>query len=286
MLACVCQPTETALLFKGGPPVAMGPLSASRIRHNNTCTMKAIKIIHKQDRRLSEETKLSSPSLTSSPCIINTAGSLLNLRKIEKRAKSTKILVNPVFSDNHSASDDTNRSKNEYSKWNVKKKRFKSDIGKYHKKEERKSDRNDLISREGAREDKKSISCFKLKSYEDKFRFDEDRKLGKDNCTNENASNSISVLEPDIINHCKKGSTEILVDESTMTDQIIKTDQLDTGKTDSAIVIRKFEVSIILIKFISYLDACPSSSTKKSSADQDQYSYRTNFRSYISHFSL
>ncbi|XP_075976690.1 ankyrin-repeat, SH3-domain, and Proline-rich-region containing Protein isoform X4 [Anticarsia gemmatalis] len=237
MLACVCQPTETALLFKGGPPVAMGPLGTNKLRHNTADAMKGIKLIPSSVRRPSDETKDSSPSHNSSPTFISTAGSLLNLRKIERKAKSTKILVNPVCSDSIGTSDDSNRSKNVNSKWNGKKKRLKSESGaKNHKKDERKRDKNDPISRSDGKEDKKSISCFKIKSSEDKSRTAEDQKLGKENCTNENASNLMSAEKPDIINHSRKNSKEILVDESTMTDQtLLKTDQLDTGKTDSTI---------------------------------------------------
>ncbi|XP_030024062.2 apoptosis-stimulating of p53 protein 1 isoform X2 [Manduca sexta] len=241
MLACVCQPTETALLFKGGPPVAMGPLGASKIRQNNAGAMKAIRLMHKPDARFNDEVKESLPSLTSSPSFINSTGSLLNLRKIERKAKSTKIHVNPVCSDSVGSSDDSIRSKNLNLKWNGKKKRLKNENAKSHRKDERKSDKNDPISRDGAKEDKKSISCFKMRSSEDKSRLDEDRKLGKENCTNENASNLMSSGKPDVINHSRKNSKEILVDESTMTDQtLLKTDQ--TGKTDTAIEIKGHEL--------------------------------------------
>lgn len=245
MLACVCQPTETALLFKGGPPVAMGPLGTNKLRHNTADAMKALKLIPTSVRRTSDETKDSSPSHNSSPILIN-SGSLLNLRKIERKAKSTKILVNPVCSDSVGTSDDSNRSKNVNSKWNGKKKRLKSDSSsKNHKKDERKRDKNDPISRSDGKEDKKSISCFKIKSSEDKSRSDEDQKLGKENCTNENASNLMSAVKPDIINHSRKNSKEILVDESTMTDQmLLKTDQSDTGKTDSTVAIKEKKVSL------------------------------------------
>lgn len=245
MLACVCQPTETALLFKGGPPVAMGPLGANRIRHNPTDNMKAVKLIQKPVRRLSDEGKDSSASLTSSPSVIECSGSLLNLRKIERKAKSTKILVNPVCTDNVCTSDDSNRSNTANSKWNGKKKRLKTESGKSHKKDGR-IDKNDPIRRNEAKEDKKSISCFKMKSSEDKSRSAEDRKSGKENCTNENASNLRSGEKPDVINHSRKNSRDILVDEGTMTDETsFNTDQLDTGKTDSAIANKDCEVSEI-----------------------------------------
>lgn len=244
MLACVCQPTETALLLKGGAPVAMGPLgTSSKARHNNTDAMKAIKLLPRTVRRFSDDTKDSSPSHTSSPSLIDSSEGLLNLRKIERKAKSTKILVNPVCSDSISNSDDSNRSKSANSKWNGKKKRLKSENGKYHKATDCKSDKNDAISRNEAREDKKSISCFKMKSSGDKSRLDDDRKSGRENCTNENSSNLIGVEKPDLINHSRKNSREILVDESTMTDEMpLKTDQLDPGKTDSAIAVRINEV--------------------------------------------
>nr|XP_049700373.1 apoptosis-stimulating of p53 protein 1 isoform X3 [Helicoverpa armigera] len=244
MLACVCQPTETALLFKGGPPIAMGPLGTHKIRHNPVDAMKAIKLIPAAVRRSSDEGKDSSPSHNSSPTLINSTGNLLNLRKIERKAKSTKILVNPVCSDSVGTSDDSNRSKNVHSKWNGKKKRLKSEsAAKNLKKDERKRDKNDPISRSDGKADKKSISCFKIKSSEDKSRSAEDRKSGKENCTNENASNLMSAEKPDIINHSRKNSREILVDESTMTDQaMLRNDQLDKGKTDSTIAVKEMKL--------------------------------------------
>lgn len=229
MLACVCQPTETALLFKGGPPVAMGPLGTNRIRHT-TNTMKAIELV----RQFSDEGKDSSTSLTSSPSLVEST-SLLNLRKIERKAKSTKILVNPVCSD-VCTSDDSNRS-NANSKWNGKKK------SKENGHEKDKIDKNDPISRKEAKKDKKSVSCFKIRNSEDK-KSDEDGKLGKENCKNENASNFRSSEKPDVINHSRKSSKEILVDEGTMTDEtMFDTDQMDKAKTDSALAFKKNEVS-------------------------------------------
>ncbi|XP_028038377.1 apoptosis-stimulating of p53 protein 1 isoform X2 [Bombyx mandarina] len=242
MLACVSQPMEKVLLFKEGPPIAMGPLETSKLRHNHSGAMKSIKLFQKSDRQLSDETKDSSPSHTSSPLLINVSGSRLNLRKLESdsKGKSTKILVNPVCSDSVGSSDDSNRSKNTNTKWNVKKKRLKTESVKIHKKSERKSDKDDPISKDEAKKDKKSISCFKMKSSEDKSRLDEDRRFGKENCTNENASNLMSSTKPDIINHSRKNSREILVNERTMTEQtLLKTDQLKTGKTDSTVAIKE-----------------------------------------------
>lgn len=244
MLACVCQPTETALLFKGGPPVTMGPLGTNSKIRQSTEAMKTLKVLSRPVRRLSEDTKDSS-SLTSSPSYIH-SGSLLNLRKIERKAKSTKILVNPVCSD-VGTSDDSNNSKTVNTKWNGKKKRLKSENGRNHKKDDAKCDRNDPIRRDGVkREDKKSISCFKMKCSNDKSRSDEDKKSGGENCSNENASNFMNAEKPDLINHSRKNSREILVDETTMTDDGFRTDQLGTGKTDSGIAVKDTEVSLEL----------------------------------------
>ncbi|XP_063538743.1 uncharacterized protein LOC134747983 isoform X5 [Cydia strobilella] len=235
MLACVCQPTETALSFRGGPPVTMGPLGSSKPRHNVADSMKTIQILAKPARRLSDETKESSPSQTSSPSYINSSGSLLNLRKIERKAKSTKILVNPVCSD-IGTSDDSNRSK-KASKWNGKKKRLKPENEKCHQKDETKSDKNGAISRDAsAKESKKSISCFKLKCSEDKSRSDDDRRSGE-NCSNENSSNLMSTEKPDLINHARIKSKEILVEKSVFVDGT-KNDQTVTGKTDSVIAVK------------------------------------------------
>lgn len=246
MLACVCQPAETALLFKGGPPVAMGPLGTNKLRQNTSEAMKSLKLISTSVRRISDETKDSSPSHNSSPILINSSGSLLNLRKIERKAKSTKILVNPVCSDSIGTSDDSNRSENVVSKWNGKKKRLKAESGsKRHKKGEHKPDKNEPISRGDGKEDKKLISCFKLKSSESKSRSEDDQNLGKENCKNENASNLMNTEKPDVINHSRKNSNEIFIDEGTMTDQMLpRTDQLDTGKTDSTIACKDVKVSV------------------------------------------
>ncbi|CAG9788043.1 unnamed protein product [Diatraea saccharalis] len=231
MLACVCQPTETALLFKGGPPVAMGPLGTGKIRHNPADAMKTLKLLPKQMRRLSED----NSSYTSSPSLVQSSGSLLNLRKIEKKAKSTKILVNPVCSDSvGTTSDESNPPKTK--KWNVKKKRLKSDT------RNRDSNREDSISRDTAKEDKKSISCFKMKHNDDKSRSEDDKKSGRENCTNENASNLMNAEKPDLINYSRNSSKEILVDESTMTDESMLVAE-PGEKTDSAIAVKSNEVS-------------------------------------------
>ncbi|XP_047997919.1 apoptosis-stimulating of p53 protein 1 isoform X4 [Leguminivora glycinivorella] len=233
MLACVCQPTETALSFKGGPPVSMGPLGSNKPRRNVADSMKTIQILAKT-RRSSDETKESSPSQTSTSSYINSSGSLLNLRQIERKAKSTKILVNPACSDSVGTSDDSNRSK-KASKWNGKKKRLKSENEKCHQKDETKSDKNGAISRNAsAKESKKSISCFKMKCSEDKSRSDDDRRSGE-NCSNENSSNLMSTEKPDLINHARVNSKEILV-ESVLGGGA--TDQTVTGKTDSVIAVK------------------------------------------------
>lgn len=234
MLACVCQPTETALLFKGGPPIAMGPLGSNKIRQNPTATMKALKLLPKTSRRLSED----NSSLASTPSEIHSSGSLLNLRKIEKTAKSTKILVNPVCSDSVGTSDDSNPTKTK--KWNGKKKRLKLEGSKVKNGESK----NDSIRRDAAKEDKKSISCFKMKCSDDKSRSDDEKKSGRENCSNENASNLMNADKPDLINHSRKNSKEILVDESTMTDEsALKANQLAKRKTDSGIAVKDYKVS-------------------------------------------
>ncbi|XP_046967759.1 apoptosis-stimulating of p53 protein 1 isoform X2 [Vanessa cardui] len=221
MLACVCQPTETALLFKGGPPVTMGPLgSSSKVRQNAADVMK-ISIFHNPEHQISEDTKESTSSLTSIPSYVDSSGNLLNLRKIERKAKSTKILVNPVCSD--SISDDSTTSKSVNTKWNGKKKRLKIGLVKNENKDGF-SVEHKAISRDEAKEDKKPISCFKIKSWEDKSRTNEDRNSGRENCTNENASNSMSTEKPDLIRHSRKNSKETLIDEATMTDASLEVD--------------------------------------------------------------
>lgn len=234
MLACVCQPTETALLFKGGPPVAMGPLGTHKIRNNPTATMNALKHLPKTNRRLSED----NSSLASSPSEIQSTGSLLNLRKIEKKAKSTKILVNPVCTDSVGTSDDSNPTKTK--KWNGKKKRLK---------DAKHKDTSDSIRRDAAKEDKKSISCFKIKCSDDKSRSEDEKKSGRENCSNENASNQMNAERPDLINHSRKNSREVLVDESTMTDEsTLKANQPATRKTDSGIAVKDYKVSELLVE--------------------------------------
>lgn len=221
MLACVCQPTETALLFKGGPPVTMGPLgSSSKIRQNSNEVMK-ISIFPNTKHEINENMKDNSTSMTPLPSYVDTSGNLLNLRKIERKAKSTKILVNPVCSD--SISDDSATSKSVSMKWNGKKKRLKIGLIKKENKESL-SLEHKAISRDEADEDKKPISCFKIKSREDKSRTNEDRNSGRENCTNENVNNSMSAEKPDLIRHSRKNSKETLIDEATMTDTILNID--------------------------------------------------------------
>lgn len=239
MLACVCQPTETALLFKGGPPVTMGPLGSSgKMRQNATDV-----IFPNCEHKTNEETKDNSPLLTPLPIYTDSSGNLLNLRKIERKAKSTKILVNPVCTD--SVSDDSSSSKPANAKWNGKKKRLKMAFVKNENKDDLNSERK-AISRDEAKEDKKPISCFKIKSREDKSRTNEDRNSGRENCTNENASNSLSAEKPDLIRHSRKSSKDTLVDEATMTDASLETDQFPR-KIDSATIVKENEVSFKLL---------------------------------------
>ncbi|CAH0727002.1 unnamed protein product, partial [Brenthis ino] len=235
MLACVCQPTETALLFKGGPPVTMGPLGSSKMRENSTDVMK-ISIFPNPEHHIDECAKERLTSLKSLSSYTDASGNLLNLRKIERKAKSTKILVNPVCPD--SISDDSNTSKSAGAKWNGKKKRLKLAVVK-NENVDNPNVENKEISRDEAKEDKKPISCFKIKSWEDKSRTNEDRNSGRENYTNENASNSMSAEKPDLIRHSRKNSKETLIDEGTMTDASLGTDQFarnidsaTTGKKD------------------------------------------------------
>ncbi|XP_050343983.1 apoptosis-stimulating of p53 protein 2 isoform X5 [Nymphalis io] len=207
----------------------MGPLgSSSKIRQNAADVMK-ISIFHNPEHQINEDTKESTSPLTSMPSFVDLSGNLLNLRKIERKAKSTKILVNPVCSDN--ISDDSTTSKSVNTKWNSKKKRLKMGLVKNENKDgfivEHKA-----ISRDEAKEDKKPISCFKIKSRDDKSRSNEDRNSGRENCTNENASNSMSTEKPDLIRHSRKNSKETLIDEATMTDASIEIDHY-TKKVDS-----------------------------------------------------
>ena len=245
MLACVCQPTETALLFKGGPPVAMGPLgTSSKVRRNSSEVMK-ISIFPNPEHHIDECTKESLTSLKLLPSYADASGNLLNLRKIERKAKSTKILVNPVCPD--SVSDDSNTSKSTSKKWNGKKKRLKIGFTKNHKIDNPDA-QNKAISRDEAKEGKKSISCFKIKSREDKSRTNEDRTSGRENYTNENASNSMSAEKPDLIRHSRKSSKETLIDEGTMTDASLGTDQF-VGSIDGATTVEKDEVSRLFYLF-------------------------------------
>ncbi|XP_023941367.2 apoptosis-stimulating of p53 protein 1 isoform X2 [Bicyclus anynana] len=222
MLACVCQPTETALLFKGGPPITMGPLGSGSKMRQTTDVMKTISIFPDSEHKVNEETKDNSPSITPLPIYVDSSGNLLNLRKIERKAKSTKILVNPVCTD--SVSDDSNTSKPASTKWNGKKKRLKIAFVKNENKDDLNSEHKE-ISRDEAREDKKSISCFKIKSWEDKSRTNEDRNSARENCTNENASNAMSTEKPDLIRHSRKNSKDNLIDEGTMTDASLEAGQ-------------------------------------------------------------
>ncbi|CAK1543084.1 unnamed protein product [Leptosia nina] len=227
MLACVCQPMETALLFKGGPPVTMGPLGSNKTRHNSTNVMKTLNMLPKSVHGVTD-TKDDSASPTSVPSIID-SGNLLNLRKIEREAQSTKILVNPVCTDSFGSDDSPSKSTN--SKWKGKKKRLKVKQTKPEKEHK---------YRDEAREGKTSINCFKIRSHDK--RGDDDAKLAKDNCLNENATNLMN--QPDLINHpCN--SNERLVDESTMTDdELLNRTRADYEKTD---LVRRNEVSCTII---------------------------------------
>ncbi|CAH4034664.1 unnamed protein product [Pieris brassicae] len=228
MLACVCQPMETALLFKGGPPITMGPLGSNKPRHN-TDVMKTLNMIPKSVHSVGDA-KDSSPSLKSLPAFVDTSGNLLNLRKIEREAQSTKILVNPVCSDSFGTSDDS-PSKSTNKKWKGKKKRLKI------KNKTMNDDSDKNARRDGATEEKKSISCFKIKSHDK--RTNDETKLAKENCLNENATNLMNT-RPDLINY---PGNERLVDESTMTDNALSND-VDSEKTD---LVREHEVSHTLL---------------------------------------
>ncbi|XP_041981490.1 apoptosis-stimulating of p53 protein 1-like isoform X2 [Aricia agestis] len=190
MLACVCQPTETALLFQGGPPIMMGPLGAgSKVRCHNGDVLKIIKLLPKSSRRLSTVESSMSQTYVDS-------GSLLNLRKIEAKAKSTKILVNPVCTDSVGTSDDSNTSGSNgtRAKWNGKKKRLKAGPAKTINKDE-----TDETRRDEAKQKKKSVSCFKVKNREDKRR--NENRVVKENCSNENANNTMNAERPDLIKY-------------------------------------------------------------------------------------
>lgn len=246
MLVCVCQPTETALLLKGGPPVAMGLLGANSRKHIQT--PEATKnVLYNTSSFTIDETKESSASLTSSPSL-PTSGSLLNLRKIKRKAKSTKILVNPACTDSLGSSEDSTRPKKVDPKWKGKKKRLKGEEKQKHNSDDTKKecDWNEEVFRCEAKKDEKSISCFKMKSSEEKARPNEDHKSGKENCKNENSSNWSHCLEPDIIIDSRKNSKEIILDETADNTEVkSKSDQSSMEKTDS---IRKsspgFEVSL------------------------------------------
>ncbi|CAH2242631.1 jg8462 [Pararge aegeria aegeria] len=237
MLACVCQPTETALLFKGGPPVTMGPLGSSgKMRQNANDVINTMSLFpNSEHKKINEEIKDNSPSITPLPIYVDSSGNFLNLRKIERKAKSTKILVNPVCTD--SVSDDSNASKPASTKWNGKKKRLKIAFVKTENKGDLNSEQR-AISRDEAKQDKKPISCFKIKSWEDKSRTNEDRNSGWENCKNENASNSMSAEKPDLIRHSRKNSKDNLIDEGTMTDASLEAGQFPR-KIDTAAIVNE-----------------------------------------------
>ncbi|XP_014370022.2 apoptosis-stimulating of p53 protein 1 isoform X2 [Papilio machaon] len=208
MLACVCQPMETALLFNGGPPVTMGPLGTNgKLRHHDTDVMKTIQLLPKPKHSYCTNTKENPVSLTTVPSFMDSSGNLLNLRKIERKTKSTKILVNPVCLDSVSSSDDSHRSKSGITKWNGKKKRLKA-IKDYKKDENirNNSEKDDTKSKDKdeTKKDKKTISCFKSKTSDDKSQ-DE---TGMEYYVAKNASCDINVNEPDVINHTRKPPIE------------------------------------------------------------------------------
>ncbi|XP_045499832.1 apoptosis-stimulating of p53 protein 1 isoform X4 [Colias croceus] len=212
----------------------MGPLGANRHRNNTTDVMKTLNMIPKSVRSHNDNAKESPSSLTSLPTHVDSPSNLLNLRKIERKAKSTKILVNPVCSDSIVTSDDSPSKSN--SKWKGRKKRLKNKCIKSSK-----DDSDEAISRNEDKEKEKSISCFKIKSRDDKRKNDES-KLGRENCSNENASNLMNA-QPDLINHSSNNSKERLVDESTMTDNaLLKSDQVDAEKTDSCTLVKRNEL--------------------------------------------
>ncbi|GBP80310.1 hypothetical protein EVAR_47810_1, partial [Eumeta japonica] len=234
MLACVCQPTETALLYKGGPAVAMGPLGTNSRKHQKTAdAVTSVKLISKAGECLNNEA--SSVSLASSPMLLKST-SLLNLRKIERRTKSTKILVNPVCSDGIGSSDDSNHSKKYRSKWNGKKKRLKGHNTIHYKSDDSKSssDKSSDSNRKNTfDDDKKSTNCFKIRSSSRKIDFVDERRSGKENCTNENCSNwkTIRADGPDILDHSIKNCLDgEIVEKDTPQDH--EKDQSVTDKTD------------------------------------------------------
>ncbi|XP_032517880.2 apoptosis-stimulating of p53 protein 1 isoform X2 [Danaus plexippus] len=216
MLACVCQPTETALLFKGGPPITMGPLGSTKTNENADEVIKTIGIYPRDNNVISDNNREHSP-IISIPKYVDSSGNLLNLKKIERNGKTTKILVNPVCSE--SVSDDSCTPKTVNTKWNGKKKRLKFGFNKYKDNLHSKHIDSGCVE---TKEDKKSISCFKIKSRDDKTRTNEDRSSGRENCTNENASNSLSSDKPDLIIHSRKNSNETSIDEKAVTDEFIE----------------------------------------------------------------
>lgn len=241
MLACVCQPSETALLFKGGPPVAMGPLGSNIKKQQRITEDISVQLLSKPFNQPNTELNGTSPS----PTFFKSTSNLLNLRKIERKTKSTKILVNPVCSDSLGSSDESNRSKKMNSRWNGKKKRLKSDRTTSCNKSVDTETYNGEECRVVAREEKKSISCFKLKNSDDKSRTEEDQKSGKENCKNENSSNwkNLGSETPDII--CDSQNSRHKSDGKTHEMRV--EDQLDTDKTDSNKRCGNDEVSILLI---------------------------------------
>ncbi|CAG4996430.1 unnamed protein product [Parnassius apollo] len=238
MLACVCQPMETALLFNGGPPVTMGPLGTSgKMRHNTSNVIKAIQMLPKSEHRFSIDEKDNPVSLTSLSSLMDSSGSLLNLRKIERKAKSTKILVNPVCLDSVSSGDDNNQSKTAMSKWNGKKKRLKST--KDSKKDETES--NDSENHYEAKKDKETVSCFKIKSSNDKTH---DITKGNECCTDKKTSDNTKPNKSDVTNHTIKNNSVILINKGTLGDtKTVKNEQLIIEKTDRAAVDHSNEVS-------------------------------------------
>lgn len=242
MLACVCQPAETALLFKGGPPVAMGPLGTNIKKHQGSTDSISVQLMSKTAQYSNGD--INGMSLTSSPTLFKSKTNLLNLRKIERKAKSTKILVNPVCSDSVESSDESNRSKKITSKWNGKKKRLKPEnIISCYKSEDTDEFNYDTINvrRDSAHEEKKTIGCFELKNTEEKSTM-QDHKNGKDNCRNENSSNwrIMESDKPDLINHSSKNSREYVIKVKVIEDEIDpKRDQLSEDKTDSVNCISK-----------------------------------------------
>lgn len=236
MLACVCQPMETALLFNGGPPVSMGPLGTNgKLRHHTTDVMKTIQLLPKSKHSFCTNTKDNSVALTTVPSFMDSSGNLLNLRKIERRTKSTKILVNPVCLDSVSSSDDSHSSKSGVTKWNGKKKRLKAKDIKKDENTQNDSEKDVIKSKDETKKDKKTISCFKIKTSDDKSPDDKTVEYyvsKKDNCV-------VNVIEPDVINHTRKQPIEhITANEKA----IVTTNQLDV-KASSGEEISK-EVSV------------------------------------------